>query len=53
MLTNMLSGNNAKIAPFDESKDASNLVSEKRCIHIFHFNDTYNLEPAYEEEPKG
>jgi len=24
-----------------------------RTIHILHFNDVYNFDPAYEEEPKG
>lgn len=39
-----------------ESLDAEvemNPVKPKKILHIFHFNDVYNFEPAYEEEPIG
>ena len=49
----MITGNNAKVAPIVISENVKNSVSDKRYLHIFHFNDTYNLDPAYVEEPIG
>ena len=37
----------------EESKEAVPDSTQSRFLHIVHFNDVYNLDMAYKEEPRG
>lgn len=48
--------NNDKTSPTSPTVSPNNLEirePESRFLHIVHFNDIYNLDIAYEEEPRG